>query len=298
MKILNFGSFCIDHVYRVPHFVRPAETLPSLSYTVFAGGKGFNQSLAIARAGGTVAHAGSVGEGGEWLVQRLETAGVDVSRVVKSAKPTGHAVIQLNPSGENAIVLFAGANRSITREQIDLGLTDFGAGDLLLLQNEISEPAYLVQLALGKGMRVVMNPAPMDPVAQSLPLEQLSMIIVNEVEAFDLTGETSPELILDRLAQRMPQGDVVLTLGSQGAMWRSATHRLHIPAINVDVVDTTGAGDTFTGYLIASLAAGLPPDAAMGRAVVAAGLSVTQAGAADSIPDAATVDRVLAGSAV
>jgi len=298
MKILNFGSFCIDHVYRVPHFVRPGETLPSLTYEVFAGGKGFNQSLAIARAGGLVSHAGSVGEDGEWLVQRLEAAGADVSRVIRSAKSTGHAVIQLNPAGENAIVLFAGANRSITREQIDLGLAGFGKGDLLLLQNEISEPAYLLQQALAKGMRVAMNPAPMDPVVQSLPLEQLSMIIVNEVEAFDLTGENTPESMLERLAQLMPRGDVVLTLGSQGAMWRSASHGFHVPAMNVDVVDTTGAGDTFTGYLIASLAGGMPPDAAMRRAVVAAGLSVTRAGAADSIPDAVTVDRVLAGEAL
>jgi ribokinase len=295
MRILNFGSFCIDHVYRVPHFVRPGETLPSLSCEVFAGGKGFNQSLAIAQAGVPVCHAGATGDDGAWLVRRLEAAGVDVSRVVRSAKSTGHAVIQLNPRGENAIVLYAGANRSITKGQIDQGLADFGEGDLLLMQNEISEPEYLLRRALSKGLRIVLNPAPMDAVMQAMPLDALAMLILNEVEAFDLTGETQPARILDRLAQRIPHGDVVLTLGSQGAMWRSAQHCFEVPAMRVDVVDTTGAGDTFTGYLVAGLAVGMAPEQAMRRAVVAAGLSVTQAGAADSIPELTAVNEALMG---
>jgi ribokinase len=293
MRILNFGSLCIDHVYRVPHFVRPGETLPSLSYQVFAGGKGFNQSLAIARAGVPVCHAGAVGPDGAWLLDMLRREGGDVEQIVRRETPTGHAVIQIDPQGENAIVLCPGANRTLSPAQIDATLDRFGPGDLLLLQNEISEPAYLVERALARGLRIVMNPAPMDEVVKSLPLEALAMIIVNQIEAFDLTGEREPEGMLRSLRARMPASTVVLTLGSDGAIWRDADQRLHVPAMPVQVVDTTGAGDTFTGYLLASLAGGLPVETAMRRAVCAAGLCVSRAGAADSIPAATAVDERL-----
>lgn len=278
----------------MPHFVRPGETLPSLSYQVFAGGKGFNQSLAIARAGVPVCHAGAVGADGAWLVEMLRREGGDVERIVRSSTPTGHALIQINPLGENAIVLYPGANRTLSRTQIDTALEGFGAGDLLLLQNEISEPAHLIERAVQQGLHIVMNPAPMDAVVKTLPLAELAMIIVNEIEAFDLTGEREPEAMLRSLRGRMPDTTIVLTLGAEGAIWLDADQRLHVPAMPVPVVDTTGAGDTFTGYLLASLAQGLHVERAMQRAVAAAALCVSHAGAADSIPAAAAVDALLA----
>lgn len=291
MTILNFGSFCIDHVYRVPHFVRPGETLPSLSHQVFAGGKGFNQTLAIARAGVPVCHAGAVGADGLWLRHMLIAESVDASRVRVTETGTGHAVIQLDPDGNNAIVLSAGANRSITRAQIDSVLADFNAGDTLILQNEISEPEWIVERALVRGLRIIMNPAPMDAVAAELPLEKFHMVVVNEVEAADLTGEREVEAQLQALQARMPQTIAVLTLGEKGAIWQHRRERIVVDALQVPVVDTTGAGDTFTGYLVASLEQGLAPDAAMRRAVAAAGICVTRAGAADSIPRAVEVDH-------
>ena len=138
MKILNFGSINIDLVYRVPHIVKPGETLSSLSLARFAGGKGNNQSIALARAGAPVFHAGKIGKDGAWIVAMLKVAGADVRFVKKDPGPTGHAVIQVADSGQNSIVLFPGANRTITPQEIRDTLAHFGKGDILLLQNEIN----------------------------------------------------------------------------------------------------------------------------------------------------------------
>jgi len=289
MAILNFGSLCIDNVYRVPHFVRPGETLPSTDYQVFAGGKGFNQSLAIARAGTPVVHAGAYGAGGEWLVDMLRADNVDVAHLHRAGVPTGHAVIQVAEDGGNAIVLFPGANRAITREHIDSTLAGFGAGDILLLQNEISHPGYLIEQGAARGLRIVMNPAPMDTVVKALPLHLLHMLVVNEVEAEDLTGKQYVDEMVQVLGERYPDTISVVTLGAGGAVWLSPAECFHVPAHKVDVVDTTGAGDTFTGYLLASLEQGMAPEAAMRRATAAAALCVSRAGAADSVPRAGEV---------
>ena len=141
MAVLNFGSLNIDHVYHVDHVARPGETLASRSYRVFAGGKGANQSAALALAGAPVAHAGRVGRDGRWLVEGLSDLGVDVDHVVvDDDEPTGHAVIQVEEqSGENAIVLFPGCNRRISPDQIRTCLNSFGSGDILLLQNETND---------------------------------------------------------------------------------------------------------------------------------------------------------------
>lgn len=300
MAILNFGSICIDHVYRVPHFVRPGETLPSTDYRVFAGGKGFNQTLALARAGVQVSHAGATGTDGRWLLDLLTAEGVDQSAIEITPTPSGHAVIQVNDQGENAIVLYAGANRTIGTAHIDRVLERFGHGDTLLLQNEISHVDYLIRRGHERGMRIIFNPAPMDPSVAGLPLDLVALLVVNEVEARDLTGATTthpsvdptPDELLDRLRGRMPGTTVVLTLGGAGAIWQDTHQRIHAPAFPVDVIDTTGAGDTFTGYLLASLTQGMSPAAAMARAAKAAALCVSRPGAADSIPR----DREVEGS--
>jgi ribokinase len=284
MTILSFGSFCIDHVYRVPHFVRPGETLAALDYQVFAGGKGLNQSLAIARAGAKVSQAGSIGEDGRWLIEILQREGVDVSHVHLASVSTGHARIQVDPSGENSIVLIGGANRTISPEQIDDVLRSFGPGDSLLLQNEVSHVEHLLRSGKARGMHIVFNPAPMDEFAKSLPLELVDLLIVNEVEAAGLTGVDDVESMLTTMRQRVPQTTVVLTLGGAGAIWQSPDKRFHTPAVPVQVVDTTGAGDTFIGYLMAGLEQDSSPERAMALAAKAASLCVSRRGAADSIP--------------
>lgn len=284
MTILNFGSMSIDHVYRVPHFVRPGETLTALDYRVFAGGKGLNQSLAIARAGGIVSHAGSVGEDGRWLIEMLQHEGVEAAGVSLSSTSTGHARIQVDSSGENSIVLYAGSNRTISPEHIDDVLHRFGPSDSLLLQNEVSHVEHLLRSGKARGMHIVLNPAPMDALAKALPLDLVDLLIVNEVEATGLAGTEDIETMLIRLRKRLPTTTIVLTLGSQGAIWQSPDKRFHTAAFPVEVVDTTGAGDTFIGYLLASLAQGSSSERAMQFAAKAASLCVTRLGAADSIP--------------
>jgi len=284
MAILNFGSFCIDHVYRVPHFVRPGETLPSTDYRVFAGGKGFNQTLALTRAGVQVHHAGAIGPDGRWLLDLLEAEAVDVAGVRVSDTPSGHAVIQVNQHGENAIVLYPGANRTITPEHVDAVLAGFGAGDLLLLQNEISQIEYLIRQGHARGMRIVVNPAPMDVASAALPFDLVELLVVNELEAAELTGAATPAAMIDGLRERLHGVAVVLTLGAEGAIYDDPAQRLHTPAWPVQVVDTTGAGDTFTGYLLAGLTQGRSVRQALARAARAAALCVSRPGAADSIP--------------
>jgi len=285
MRILNFGSLNIDYVHRVEHIVRPGETIAGGSLDVFAGGKGANQSVALARAGADVAHAGRIGEDGRWLIEKLKDVGVDVSLIeIDPDTKTGHAVIQVDADGENAILLHGGANQSIQPQQIERALTGFGKGDMLLLQNEINNVHDLISLAADREMSVCLNPAPMTEVVRGWPLDKLSLLIVNETEGEALCGEADPWEMLPKL-QAMTGGEVIVTLGSQGALYLGQGEAIHQPAIETDVVDTTAAGDTFTGYFLARRAAGESVEQCLETAVTAASLCVAKAGAMDSIPD-------------
>ncbi len=207
MRVLNMGSINIDHVYEVDHFVRPGETLSGLSYHSYAGGKGFNQSLALARAGVDTLHAGRVGNHAAWLLQRLEQEGVDTTHVTVGEATTGHAIIQVVPDGENAIVLYGGANRLISEDDVVLALSACSPGDYLLLQNEISSVAQAIQKAHERGLHIVFNPAPMTADVHQYPLEFVDLFILNETEAEALTGKPirrrlAPECVNDSLARR------------------------------------------------------------------------------------------------
>ena len=180
MNILNFGSLNIDLVYQVEHIARPGETIASSAHQVFAGGKGANQSAALARAGARVFHAGQVGPDGQWLVDKLAGLGVDVQHIRVGDVPTGHAIIQVDRHGQNSIVLFAGANAQINRATIDATLSHFGAGDILLLQNEINDIPYIVAAAAKRGLRICLNPAPCGPEIRDYPLELVHWLVVNQ----------------------------------------------------------------------------------------------------------------------
>ncbi|MSR82983.1 MAG: ribokinase [Candidatus Latescibacteria bacterium] len=287
MSILNFGSLNIDHVYQVEHIVRPGETLPSTSYQVFAGGKGANQSAALGQAGAKVFHAGRVGPEGHWLVDKLAGLGVDMRFTLGDEAPTGHALIQVDREGNNAIVLFAGCNTRISEAQIDQTLEEFVRGDILLLQNEINNLPQLMQQAKARGMMICFNPAPFTGEVPGYPLELVDILVVNEGEGSGLSGAQEPRAILEALVKRYPQVKIVLTLGEHGVLYSSPQECFHLPAEQVRAVDTTAAGDTFIGYFLAGLAAGVSARQAMERATRAAALCVTRAGAMDSIPGAA-----------
>ncbi|MBI2504521.1 MAG: ribokinase [Candidatus Latescibacteria bacterium] len=287
MKILNFGSLNIDHVYQVEHIVRPGETLPSSAYQVFAGGKGANQSAALGRAGAQVFHAGRVGSEGQWLVDKLSGLGVDMRLTLRDEAPTGHALIQVDREGHNAIVLFAGCNARITEEQIDQTLAEFGRGDMLLLQNEINNIPHLMLKARERGMKICFNPAPFTKAVRDYPLELVDILVVNELEGAGLSAAQEPRAILEVLVEKYPQAKIALTLGENGALYTAPQESFHVPALRVKAVDTTAAGDTFIGYFLAGLAADLPPRQAVERATRAAALCVTRPGAMDSIPGVA-----------
>lgn len=305
MTVLNFGSLNIDHVYHVDHVARPGETLAGRGYSVFAGGKGANQSAALALAGAPVAHAGRVGRDGRWLLEGLAALGVDVGRVVVDEdEPTGHAVIQVEEeSGENAIVLFPGCNRRISPDQVRTCLNSFGSGDILLLQNEINDVPKILVEAEGRGLGTCLNPAPYGPEVAGLPLDRVDLLIVNRTEAAGLAGdpagadETAAEQLLDGVRARAPAGtEILLTLGAGGAVLDGPAGRLSHPALRAGAAaDTTGAGDTFIGYFLAARLDGAGDETCLRRAAAAAALCVTRPGARDAIPHRDEVDSFLEG---
>lgn len=291
MAVLNFGSINIDQFFEVPYFVRPGETLASTAYTVRAGGKGLNQSVALARAGATVFHAGKVNRTDDSLLQFLNSAEVDTTYIERSASPTGQAVIQVTPSGENAILLSPGANREISKTQIQSVLQKFGKGDYLVLQNEINSVSELIIEGKQREMFVVFNPSPVPSKEEEIPLHLIDLLIANELEAQAITGMTESAKVFEVLAGINSAMSAVITLGSQGARGWFHGEIIAEEAVDVDVVDTTGAGDTFLGYVVASLMLGGSPEDALNFASRAAALCVTRKGAASSIPLAAEVER-------
>ena len=292
MKIFCYGSLNVDHVYGVDHFVRGGETIPSLSMELFSGGKGLNQSVALARAGGEVYHAGKIGADGEMLLDRLRENGVNVDYVgVSDSLPTGHAVIQVDAKGQNCIIVCAGANGSLTEEEMDGVLSHFGQGDILLLQNEINGIGPLLRKAYGRGMQIALNPSPID--GELVALEELRYVtwfILNEVEGAELTGKTEGEEICAALLKKYPRARVVLTLGKKGCLYRDGGQTAAHGIYDVPVVDTTAAGDTFTGYFLAGVTDGLPVEQILELASKASSLAVSRKGASDSIPARAEVE--------
>ncbi len=284
MKILNFGSLNIDHVYKVKSFVTPGETVKSREYIKKVGGKGLNQSIAMARAGAKVCHAGLVGEEGKFLTDFLKCDGVDVSFVGTSEIATGHAIIQVDENGENCILLFGGANQAITEKDAEKVFENFVKDDYIILQNETNIVPYVMEKAYAKGMKIVFNPSPITDEMLSFPLEKVSLFILNEVEGEALTGEKKVKKIKDRLLLIYPNSQFVLTLGSAGSVYFDKEKSFSVPAEKVKAVDTTAAGDTFTGYFIAKISSGESVENAMKIATKASAKTVTKIGAAESIP--------------
>lgn len=289
VKILNFGSINIDHIYRVAHFVRPGETLASNRLDTVLGGKGANQSVAIARAGGQVRHIGRACRSDHWVFTYLEACGVDIANVERVDEPSGHAIIQVDQHGENAIVLHGGANQNFQYDILEQAISGCNAGDYLLAQNETNALTDAVSLALDKGMKVVLNPAPMTDSIRALPLGRLDTLIVNQGEAQVLCDQQELDDIIAALSVRLPNTRVVITLGCNGAALIANGSVLKVPAVSAKVVDTTAAGDTFVGYLLAGLVAGLSDLEALKRACVAGALTVESLGAIPSIP---TLDQL------
>lgn len=285
--VLCFGSLNIDYVYDVPHIVRPGETLSAGERHIYCGGKGLNQAIALARAGIKTFHAGLVGEDGAMLLEVLQQSGVDTSFIEQIAGPSGHAIIQRDSQGENSIVLFGGSNQKVRRDFVTRTLTAFTPGTYLLLQNEVNDIAFLIGQAKEQGLQIVLNPSPLDKNLLAAPLELVDLFILNEIEAADiLHQQLPPSEAIVALSNRYQSAQIVLTVGKEGAYYfdQSCSNVLHHGIYQVPVVDTTGAGDTFTGYFVATLAKGNSVEEALQQASLAAALAVSKPGAAPAIP--------------
>ncbi len=284
MKILSFGSLNIDHVYMLNDFVRPGETLSCDSYRMNCGGKGLNQSIALASAGADVYHAGKVGKDGSSLINTLEERGVNTDLIEVCGSPSGHAVIQVTSAGENSIIIHDGANGNIDGVYIDKVFSNFSSGDCLLIQNEINMIPEIMTKAHKKQMKIFFNPAPMSSAVPEYPLEYADFLIFNETEGGALSGRNMPEEILAEIGRKYPESSLVLTLGSRGVMYKDMRAEYYIPARKTEVVDTTAAGDTFCGFFIAGLMKNMAVDKALGAGNDAAAVCVGRKGAAVSIP--------------
>ena len=284
-KLVNLGSLCTDNVYRVANITGPGETVASVSHAIFPGGKGLNQSIAAARAGATVEHYGCVGEDGAWLRDALVEEGVGVAGLRVIDAPSGHAVIQVNDAGENAIVIAGGANRAIAPDDARAALARVQADDWLLLQNEINDLDAVLGAAAERGCRVAFNVAPVDGREQGYDLRGVSLLIVNEIEAAALAGTDDQDAAVRILRERFPAAGIVLTVGRDGLAYEGPDDKeVRLPAYAVDAVDETAAGDAFIGYLMAALIDGEPIARALQLGSAAGALAVTKAGAASSIP--------------
>ena len=292
MRILNFASANIDYVYAVPHILRPGETLPARSMEIFPGGKGLNQSVAAAKAGGCVYHAGFIGSDGDFLVDILESSGAKLPYLQRVPEKNGHAMIQVNDQGENCIIIFQGTNGLFSEGYIDRVLADFGSGDYVMLQNEINNLPYILEKAAGKGLEVVLNPSPYTDGLRNLDLSRVSWLILNETEAQGFFETEDPMQIRDSL-KRWPKLKVVLTLGARGALCITQSDLIRCQAYQVQAVDTTAAGDCFTGFFVAQLARGTDYEAALKLASCASALTVSRKGAAPSIPFLAEVEAAM-----
>ncbi|MEG1614637.1 MAG: ribokinase [Oscillospiraceae bacterium] len=284
MKFLNFGSLNIDKVYKVPHFVSEGETLSSVKYDEFAGGKGLNQSIALSKAGACVFHAGKVGKDGSFLKQTLIKQGVNVENVREDGTITGHAIIQVDSNGQNCILLFGGANKEITKEQIDSVIDRFDAEDILVLQNEINEIDYIINTAKEKGMSIALNPSPIDEKIININYDKIDYLILNEIEGKDISGEEEPKKILDTLLSKHENLKIVLTLGGKGVVYKDKNQMAKQDIFKVDVVDSTAAGDTFMGYFLSIISQSNDVKLALRIASKAASIAVSRKGASSSIP--------------
>lgn len=295
MKLLNFGSLNKDYVYNVEHFVQPGETMSSLGLFINCGGKGLNQSIAAAKAGIATYHAGIVGEDGGMLEEKLRENGVDTSFLQRAGSPNGHAIIQVDKNGQNCILLYGGTNRMLTKEYISRTLDAF-AGEkdvLVLLQNETNLVGYMIEEAHKRGMQTALNAAPMDENVPHYPLELLDWLIVNEVEGRQIAGCEKDEEILPFLRKKYPNCGILLTLGSRGAQCSRGAEEYHIGCFDVDVVDTTAAGDTFSGYFLYSIFQENDIPKALLLASAASALAIGRKGASDSVPMKAEVENAL-----
>lgn len=285
MSVLNLGSMNLDYVYNVAHIVEPGETESSSEMHVFLGGKGMNQSVALAKAGAEVYQGGMIGaEDGQLFLDACREYGIHEEYIRQIHTKSGHAIIQVDKHAQNCILLYGGANQMLTTEYVDEVLSHFGNEDFLLLQNEVNLLPYIVDRAYEKGMQIALNPSPFNDKLAAVDMRKISLFLLNEVEGTQITGQTEPDAIISTLLEMYPHAKIVLTLGCNGAVYADKAHRYFQPIFPVTAVDTTAAGDTFTGYFLAGLLENWDIPDILRISAKASSITVSRKGAAPSIP--------------
>lgn len=288
MAIFNLGSINIDHVYRLPHLITAGETLAAADYTVGLGGKGTNQSIAAASGGGQVFHIGALNKSDESWREQIANRGIGTDHIELKMSPTGHAIVMVDQkTAENQIIILPGTNGEISHKQIDQALEQAQETDWVLTQNETNAVEYFFEMAAKKGLKRCYSAAPFDAekVLSLLPLTNI--LVVNQGEADALKA------LLNKDPKDWDLEHLVITLGSKGAQYFGVEGEWTVEAPKVDAIDTTGAGDTFLGFLLAGIDNHRGIKESMQLAIAAASLQVTRAGAADAIPSLDEVNRWL-----
>ena len=235
-----------------------------------------------------------IGEDGQPFLDACAEYGVDARHIRKVEGKSGHAIIQIDKNAQNSIILFGGANQMLTAEYVDSVLADFAASDILLLQNEVNMLPYIVDKAYEKGMQIALNPSPFNEKLREVDMGKISIFLLNEVEGFQVTGLTEPEAIIAKLLEMYPHAKIVLTLGKDGAVYADKEQKHFQPIFPVKAVDTTAAGDTFTGYFLACLCEGMEIPEVLKRSAKASSIAVSRPGAVPSVPWRKEVEEALA----
>lgn len=305
MAIAVLGSLNIDFFFDTDHIVCDGETLKTQKQTVQAGGKGLNQAIACSRAGQKTVMGGKIGSDGKMLVDLLETSGADC-RLVETEPDvlSGKAIIQRTPDSRNAILLYPGANSAIDAVYLDFFFEQTKEIPCLLLQNEISSLDIILKKARESDKKVFFNPAPMSPDIFNADLDGISCLILNQTESMQLASKDMKagehrfeteilQVLIERWVRSHPFSSILVTIGDKGALYQDYSRRLYMPPYPVEAVDSTGAGDTFTGYFTAAVSEGLETDLALQYASAAAALSVSRFGAAVSVPNRTEVEELI-----
>lgn len=293
MKVLVFGSLNIDFIYKLEHIVMPNETIKSTTCEVSAGGKGLNQAMAFAKTGLPVYIASNLGKNGQVLADTLSSGNVDISLLNHVDEDSGEAIIQVDENGNNAIIVCGNCNEHITEEYIESVFSHFEKGDILVIQNEINNLDLIINTAKDKGIILVFNPSPFNHVIKTLPMNKIDYLFINEVEGKQLTGFEDEKCIVEQILKEYPDMKIVLTLGERGAVYADKTEYIFEPAKKVEVVDTVGAGDTFTGYFIYGINSGKTIKGSLQMAATASSIVIGRHGAGNSIPTLNEVEKAL-----
>lgn len=290
MKVLIFGSINKDYVFSVDHIVNPGETINCFENSNYWGGKGFNQAVAVAQGGADTSFACKIHSSDKLeITELLKKYGIFNGYINIGDKLTGHAIIQIDKAGQNSIIVSPGTNRTITDDFVEQTLAGFSKGDVLLLQNEINNLPFIMKKAAEQGMHIVFNPSPFEKRLLDLPLNLVDTFVLNEIECKEFTGETDYSKMQDKMMSLFPQSKLVLTLGKHGVIYRDKDVALTHGIYDVPVVDTTAAGDTFTGFFVASFYNTYDPKESLRIASIASSLAVSRKGAIPSIPNISEV---------